>query len=49
MKIAFKEKKVKSNPSELEGQIALVFGFKNELASAKALYQFSEENPNLKI
>jgi len=49
MKIAFQEKKIKVDPNELEGQIALVFGFENELAPAKAVYNFSQENPNLKI
>jgi len=49
MKLAFQEKKIKIDPNEIEGQIALVFGFKDELLPAKALYNFSLENKNLKI
>jgi len=49
MGLVFKEKKIKVNPKEMEGQIALVFGFENELSPAKAVYQFSQQNENLKI
>ena len=33
----------------LRGQIALVFGYKDEVLPAKILYDFSKENENLKI
>lgn len=49
MKLAFQEKKIKIDPDKIEGQIALVFGFKDELLPAKTLYNFSLENKNLKI
>ena len=34
---------------KLEGQVAIVFGFKNEILPAKTCYQFSQKNENLKI
>jgi large subunit ribosomal protein L10 len=49
MKIALKEKKIKADPQKMEGQIGLVFGFEDEFSPAKAVYQFSEKNENLKI
>ena len=47
--IVFKEKKLDFAPKKLEGQVALVFGFKDELSPAKIVYQFSLGNKNLKI
>ena len=32
-----------------KNQIAIIFGFEDEISPAKILYQFSLENPNLKI
>ena len=49
MKIALEDNKLECNPEEMEGQIALVFGFKDELSSIKAVYNFSKENQNLKV
>ena len=49
MKIAFKEVKVKTDPKEIKGEIALVFGFEDEISPAKVVYQFSQENENLEI
>lgn len=49
MKIALKENKIDANPEEMEGQIGLVFGFKDELSPAKTLYDFSKKNENLEI
>jgi len=43
-KISLKEK-VKN----MEGELALVFGFKDEIRPAKIIHQFSRENENLKI
>ena len=34
---------------KFKNQIAIIFGFENEISPAKILYQFSLENPNLKI
>ena len=45
----FKEKKLEINPRKLPGEVALVFGFEDEILPAKTVYQFSQEFPNLKI
>ena len=34
---------------KIKGEIALVFGYKDEISLAKIIYQFAEANPNLKI
>lgn len=47
--IVLKEKKLEIKPKELAGQMALIFGFKDEISAAKIAYQFSLENENLKI
>jgi len=47
--IAFKAKNLKINTEKLEGEVALIFGFKDEISPAKISYQFSLENKNLKI
>ena len=49
MGLALKEKKIKLNLKQIKGQIALVFGFEDELSPAKAVYQFATTNENLKI
>lgn len=46
---AFKEKKVKVAKKEFEEEVALVFGFEDEIAPARIVYQFSLNNGNLKI
>jgi len=47
--VAFKEKKVGIDPEKLAGQVASIFGFKDQISSAKIPYNFSLENKNLKI
>jgi large subunit ribosomal protein L10 len=47
MGIVFKEAGIETK--ELSGEIALVFGYKDALAPAKIVYQFTQTNPNLKI
>lgn len=47
--IVFKEKKFDIDAEKLEGQLGLIFGFKNELSPAKIAYQFGLENKKLKI
>lgn len=49
IQLALKEAKLETEIEKLKGQIALVFGYKDELLPAKVIYQFSQENPNLKI
>lgn len=49
LKLAFKEKKIDLDTKKLEGEVASVFGFKDEILPAKTTYQFSLENKNIKI
>ena len=48
-RIAFKQKGIELETKKLSGQIAFIFGFKDNLESAKVVWQFSQTNPNLKI
>jgi len=48
MKIAFKNKKMEL-PENLEGEVALVFGFRDEISPFKIAHKFSLENENFKI
>ena len=47
--LAFKEKNIDLDPQTLPGQLAIVFGWKDFIIPAKIVWQFSKENPNLKI
>lgn len=49
LRLAFKEKGLEIDTKKLAGEIALVFGYGDEISPAKIVYQFSLENPNLKI
>ena len=49
LRIALKEKRIELDTQKLEGEIASVFGFKDEILPAKTAYQFSLENKNLRI
>ena len=49
IKKALQENKIEANPEEMNGEIALVFGFEDELAPIKTIYNFSKQNDNLKI
>lgn len=49
LKLVFKEQKIKINKEKLEGQVASIFGFKDKILPAKIVYQFCQENENLKI
>jgi len=49
LKLSFKEKKVDFDIKRLKGQVALVFGFKDEISPAKIAHSFSKENSNFKI
>jgi len=40
---------LKEEAKIMQGELALVFGFKDEIMPAKIIYQFSLENENLKI
>ena len=49
LSIAFKQSKMEFDVKGLEGELALVFGFGDEIMPAKIAYQFSRKNKNLKI
>ena len=46
---ALKESNLNFDKNAYKEEIALVFGFKDEIFPAKTAYQFSKENENLKI
>jgi large subunit ribosomal protein L10 len=46
---AFKENKLDFDKKDYKEELALVFGFKDEILPAKAVYEFSEMSPELKI
>ncbi|PIZ86824.1 MAG: 50S ribosomal protein L10 [Candidatus Nealsonbacteria bacterium CG_4_10_14_0_2_um_filter_40_15] len=47
--IAFNKSGLKTEIKKLKGEIAFVFGLKDEISPAKIIFQFSQINPNLKI
>jgi large subunit ribosomal protein L10 len=47
--IVLKENKLDFDKKNFKEEVALVFGFKDEVSPAKIAYQFSKENENLKI
>ncbi len=47
--IAFQKAKIEMKTKKLSGQIALIFGYRDETSPAKLVFQFSQENPKLKI
>ncbi len=47
--LIFKKSGFEIEAKKLKGEIALIFGYGDEISPAKATYQFSQENPNLKI
>ena len=49
LSIAFKQSKMELDAKELEGELALIFGFGDEIMPAKIAYQFSRKNKSLKI
>ncbi len=42
--IALENKGIEVPPEQISGQLALVFGFEDEIAPAKVVYEFQEEN-----
>ncbi len=49
IQIALDKNNLEKNIEEMKGEIALVFGYKDEIAPAKVIYNFTKENENLKI
>lgn len=47
--LALKDSGLKTEIDELKGEVGMVFGYKDEIAPAKVVYQFGQENVNLKI
>ena len=47
--LVLKKTGIEFETKRLKGEIALVFGYKDEISPAKIVYQFAETNPNLKI
>jgi large subunit ribosomal protein L10 len=49
MKKALETNKIDCNPRKMEGEVAMVFGFKDELDPIKVIYGFAKKNNFLKI
>jgi len=49
IQLAFKNNNLDKDIKEMNGEIALVFGYKDEILPVKTTYDFSKENENLKI
>ncbi len=47
--LSAKNSAIDAEIKNLSGQIALIFGYKDEVSPAKIVWQFSQTNPNLKI
>jgi large subunit ribosomal protein L10 len=47
--LALKSAKLEIETKKIPGEIAVIFGYKDEISPAKIVYQFSQEHPNLKI
>lgn len=49
LNLALKDKNLEIAKDKLTGEVALIFGFKDEISPAKIIYQFSKTNPAIKI
>jgi len=49
MEIALKNKKIELDSKKLDGEVAMVFGYEDEIAPSKLVYAFSKENQKAKI
>ncbi|HQB84924.1 MAG: 50S ribosomal protein L10 [Parcubacteria group bacterium ADurb.Bin247] len=49
MNIAFKNNQIDVDAKELKEEVGVVFGFSDPISPAKIAYNFSKDNPNLKI
>lgn len=47
--LALKSAKLEIETKKISGEIAVIFGYRDEISPAKIVYQFSREHPNLKI
>ena len=49
MEIAFKENNLEFDKNKFKEEVALVFGFEDEVSPARTVYKFSKKSKNLKI
>ncbi|HJN62437.1 MAG TPA: 50S ribosomal protein L10 [Candidatus Parcubacteria bacterium] len=49
LKLAFKDKGISIDPKKLDGEIAVIFGFGDEIMPAKTAYEFSQDKGNLQL
>ncbi|MDD4062168.1 MAG: 50S ribosomal protein L10 [Candidatus Pacebacteria bacterium] len=49
MNVAFKNNEIDIDAKSLKEEVGVVFGFSDPVSPAKIAYNFSKENPNLKI
>lgn len=49
MEIALKNKNIGLDSKKLDGEVAMVFGYEDEIAPSKLVYQFSKANQKAKI
>jgi len=49
LNIALQNQKLEIAKDKLTGEVALIFGFSDEVSPARTVYQFSKTNPALKI
>ncbi|MDO8601129.1 MAG: 50S ribosomal protein L10, partial [bacterium] len=47
--LALKEKNIKFNAKQLQGEVVMGFGYKDEISPFKIIYDFSKVNDKLKI
>jgi len=47
--LALEKSGLRMETEKLKGEIALIFGYGDGISTAKAVHEFSQENPNLKI
>ena len=48
MDLAFRKAKMQVEPKKMSGEIALVFGYQDELGPAKMVYQFGQDKSEFK-
>lgn len=49
MGVVFDEEKIGVDPKDLNGEVALVLGYADEVSPARVVYEFSKENKSIKI
>jgi len=49
MGLVFKKVGLEIDTKELKGEIAFIFGYKDEISLSKTIYEFTKTSPNLKI